>query len=82
MWRSRMLSLGVTTTPAHCDRPDNRVVASDRTSSIFCWRSSWETRASIVACSSGDRLPTSISASTKNLRPISVGIRPALVWGE
>ena len=79
---SRAFILGDMTTPAQCDRPERRVEASPSTSSRRRGRLEAAISASMRARSPGVTAPTSIRASTKNLRPASVGTRPALVWGE
>ena len=79
---SRAFILGARMTPAQWESPDNSVVASPSTSSTRRWRFDAAICASIMARSSVGMAPSSITASTKKRRPCSVGIRPALVWGE
>ena len=71
----------VSTTPAPREMPESRVDASASAVSKVCREAAARICASICACSSRPTSPISIIASTKKRRPISVGSRPAEVWG-
>jgi hypothetical protein len=75
------LDLDVTTTPAPRETPESRAEASASAVSMVWPLAAARICASMRARSSEVTSPISIMASTKKRRPVSVGRRPALVWG-